>query len=338
MSKNTTFVLVAVAVACIVVVAGLTVMNVIGEDEKKGITFVQSTGEEMTVEKADRLVVLNTYASDILILLGANERVVGNTKAVINHEDYGAYYKKSTDVGSASKPSIDTIISLEPDLIIVNDSPSYDYTQLYNSGIPTAKINCNRHESMLADLKALGIIAGNESKAAELETWYNKSMDLVKSNEVTLSGAFEYWYQTLSVQPNGSTLGTIGELAGIRNIFEGTKSMTPELATIIEKNPQIYIIGHMSGTWSKENAKNGITSLCARSGFDQIDAVKNGKVYAASIGITSGFRCCVGAAWMASLINSEFTVDVDGLLKELNTIGGVNYSTDLVYTYSQAYA
>lgn len=331
-----------VAVVAIIAVIAFTQMGGNGSgdkpDQEKGITFTQSNGESMTIEKADKIVVLNTYVCDIFILLGANDKVVGTTSSVIKHEDYGAYYKNATNVGTASKPSLDTIISLSPDLIIVNDSSSYDYTQLYNSGIPTAKINCNRYDTMLSDLDSLAKIAGNTAKAKELKAWYEKCVRIVESNKKTESGAFEYYYSTLTVLPNATTVGSVGELGGIRNIFEGSSSIAPELGTIISLNPSIYVIAYMSGYWSIDNAKDGIVSLCNRDGFDQIDAVKNGKVYSASIGITSGFRCCVGAAWFASLVNPDFQVDVDSLLKELNNIGGVNYSTNLIYTYQQAYS
>ncbi len=332
-----------IIIAAVALIAAIAVTQMGGDSSKdtptdKGITFTQTNGESMTVDKADRIVVLNTYVCDILILLGANEKVVGTTSSVIKHEDYGIYYAKSTNVGSASKPSVDTIIALSPDLIIVNDSATYDYTQLYNSGIPVAKINCNRYDQMLGDLESLGKIAGNTSKASELKAWYEKCKKIVDTNKATASGAFEYYYSTLTVLPSGSTVGSIGELAGIRNIFEGTSSMAPELGTIISLNPSIYVIAYMSGYWTIDNAIDGIKVLCDRDGFEQIDAVKNGKVYAASIGITSGFRCCVGAAWFASLINPSFDVDVAGLLAELNTIGGVNYSTNLTYSYDQVFS
>jgi iron complex transport system substrate-binding protein len=241
------------------------------------ISINDDLGREITIkEYPKRIISLAPSSTEILFEIGAGDRLIGVT-------DYCNYPKEALTkekVGGFSNPNIEKIISLKPDLIVLYKSfPKEVFNQLEKSLPNTSFIvlDPKTYEDVMKNIILLGKAVGKENEARKvynnmLNGWLEiqKKVTSIKKSPKVL---FLIWNDPfISVSPS-TFLGDLLKKLKAKNIVENNEPEYPVLSLeyIISKNPDIIIIGEMSGI-SKDFIINHPI-------LKNTNAVKNNKVF-----------------------------------------------------------
>jgi iron complex transport system substrate-binding protein len=250
-----------------------------------------------------RIVSLSPSNTEILFAVGAGEQVVG----VTDYCDYPLIVKdkineeKITTVGGYWNPSIDTIASLKPDLVLVTtakctkkdnycrekctrrcETTTQVANQLKNMGLTVLTLFPHSLNDVLDDILTVGGICGNESEAVKLVQSLRERIDCVVAESRKIIHKprvyYENWNNPYMSISSGTWIGNLINLAGGTNIFGEAISEWPIISpeTIIQHNPDIIVFPVVTGVprfWgSFEEVKK-------RSGWAAISAVQNCRLY-----------------------------------------------------------
>jgi len=201
--------------------------------------------------------------TEILFALGAGAQVVGITTFC----DYPESTKYVTKVGDFSRPSIERIVGLKPDLVIVN-LPEQRYIK---ASLEKLKINI-----FISSPKALNDIyqeITDISKFLKKEREADSLINYMQTNIKPINPARKKRiYLELSPRPlitigHESFLNELVEIAGGENIFCDLDQLYPVVAQeeVIKRNPEIILLLHPEG-------------FKDRTGWQKISAIRNNKV------------------------------------------------------------
>jgi len=330
--KTAAIAAVAVILVCALAV-GLSVSN--DDNGNDGPITVVANGKTVTLEKpAERLVVYSKYIGEALIVMGATDKVAGVSKTIATDSNYASYYADVKNLG-ANNPAtgFDTVLELNPDLIITYGT--YDNDNAYKSGIPVLEIGASKISEVNNDIAVLGKVLGMEDRAQKILSWFNKYYDKVKDSSVTSDTTFLLEAASkskVSFMGPGSTMGYSLDLVKGKNVVSEGNYEYWSFDTVIPKNPDVILVLEYNANWNEEYLSSYREAVCARAGWDQIDAVKNGEVYSVSNDIVGGIRSVIGTMFFLSLMDPSYAdIDVSELVDEYNKIGGTTFNNKMVY-------
>ena len=99
------------------------------------LTLVDMLGREVMLPATPRRIVsLVPSATELIFALGGEDRLVGRT----DYCDYPPAAKSKPSVGGMITPSLETLVALRPDLVLVTTSGNREetFTKLKQIGIP----------------------------------------------------------------------------------------------------------------------------------------------------------------------------------------------------------
>lgn len=255
--------LAALAVSAILLSAGCTTSG--GEYP---VTLASYTFNE----QPDSVICLNDSVADIFIACGYEQKITARSDSCTQEELSDVH-----SVGSASKPNVDEIKKLNPDVVFADKTLSEDVrTQLKNANINVLTIVPATSTEELSVLygNICAVLDGNEtgrskgqSKAENLSLTMDDLQRIVPESEVMPTAC--YLYDINGKAASNETLG--GKLFSYANVINVcSESMTPQetLESIRLQNPQ-YI-------FCDKGVKEKIESS---EYFKNFTAVKNRHVY-----------------------------------------------------------
>ncbi len=235
-------------------------------------------GYNIELKEYKRVVAIDPAVVETMYLLGAEDKIVGI--AGTSRSKIWPYEKTSklNSVGNTSKPNVEKIISLEPDLVIVNGMSLGLVEVLKTKNIPVLINDTTKNfDSILESIKIYGEIFGKKLEAEKLYSETYKKMEDLKnaknSKKGSLRGVILYSVSPMMGFDANSLPGQILDIIGIENITYGLKGSRPIISPeyLLAKNPNI-IIGGM-GINSVEDIVN------ANPFVKETDAVKNNNVF-----------------------------------------------------------
>ena len=188
------------------------------------------------------IVSLSPAMTEIIYGLGADDRLVGVTTFC----DYPQQTKKKYRVGDFSNPSLERIVGLKPDLVIVNlPEQARIKRELEKLDINIFVSSPKTLNDIYEEIIKIGLIV-DKNKAADSLVAYMRAR-IVKNNEPN----WQRVYVELSPKPlitvgNPSFLNELLEMAGLKNIFADIDKAYPVVAQeeVIKRNPDIIIVLH----------------------------------------------------------------------------------------------
>lgn len=266
----------------------------------------------------NRIISLAPSNTEILFALGLGSNVVGvtnycnypqevNDRCDLPEESEG----KITRVGAPFPGfSIETIASLEPDLVLGFGYTLPEYVpQLEGLGLTVVILGPEDIEGILADILFIGKVTGMDETAIALTNEMKVGIANVLVKTARANDCPTVFYEIDGTDPTkpwtagpGSFVSALISLAGGENIGAGGPTQGFQISTeqILSVNPEIVILADVG--W-------GVTpeSVAARTGWDQISAVVNGKIYPIDPDLTSrpGPRIIQGLLEMARIIHPE---------------------------------
>ncbi|WP_321504614.1 ABC transporter substrate-binding protein [uncultured Methanoregula sp.] len=276
----------------------------------------QTTGPHYTVP-VQRIIVTNANSAELLIAIGAKDRIVGISDTVKNHPVLGLQFAGVPSIGSWQTPDVEKILSLHPDVVICYSSylPK-NIDRIASAGITILPVDCYKIDTLAADAKTLGHITGLETGSEKFVAFQEKYESLLRSRtagmqESALPRVYFESYSDYSTLTGGSGADTLVTMAGGRNIAALLPVSSPKVNAewLVAENPDVII--KVIATSQKDQDFKGLQEkISSRQNSGNISAVKNGRVYIISNDIVYGPRAIIGALYIAKILHPEKFADI----------------------------
>ena len=211
---------------------------------------VDSFGNSVPLKEYNKIIAADPAAVEIFYLIGGENKISAVAKTKINKIYPEEKTKLLESVGSITRPSIEKIISLNPDLVILNPMGAVKTAELLKKyNIPYFIDRSVTFDEIFLKTKIYGIFTGQEKNAEKLIE--NKKNKLLKiKNEIedkNLKGVILYSSSPLISFSKETIPSEIMEILKIKNIADsfphGKKGIiSPDV--MLTENPDI-IIGTM---------------------------------------------------------------------------------------------
>lgn len=229
-----------------------------------------------------RIISMSPSITETLFALGVGNRVVGVT-------DFCSYPKEACalpKIGGLLNPSVETWITLKPDLIIHQEDSHKLRINANNLGIQTLAVSMTRLENIYETLKTLGKILGCEADAEALiqqlqsgvERQRERLKDLPEKSALLLLGDGSDPGAALYAVGKNTFLGELLELAGGKNILTDPTLNYPKISKefILRHSPEIIIEAGPKANLSPAEKKE---KLRRWQQFPTLTAVQNNTIY-----------------------------------------------------------
>ena len=231
------------------------------------LVITDSNGNQVSFEKPpERIVAYDSDSVEILFAMGEGHRIAGTHDFV----DYPPETEAIPRVGGAFSINREKILELEPDLIYTFYAGSLP--DLENLGIKLLfikSLNSNL-DDVMEHFRLWGRITGNAQAAEEEVAKFQTRLDALKEKLAGVEKGPRIYHHTIDFwAPGGDTLpGAIYALLKVEFLtaeISQYQQMSPE--QIVVRDPEVIVTDAAA-----------VGQITGNSAFDQLAAVKNGRV------------------------------------------------------------
>jgi iron complex transport system substrate-binding protein len=242
------------------------------------LTLSDQTGRQVSLSALpERIVSLVPSVTETVFAIGARDRLVG----VTDFCDYPAAARLKPRVGGMLAPSLETIVTLKPDLVIATTAGNREETfaQLERLRIPVYVVNPVNVSDVLDLISRLGALTGHEAEAARLVATLQARIKAVSERVAPLPRPrvlYVLWPDPLIVPGRGALVSELIAKAGGDSVTAEASEDYPRysLEAAVARAPQVIVLanhGAGQGTISREKWER----------FTSLPAVKAGRLYTA---------------------------------------------------------
>ncbi len=221
-----------------------------------------------------RIISIAPGVTEMVFAIGAGKRLVG----VDTESDFPPEARGIQKVGSYVSPSLERIIALDPDLLLVSDLTSPQVVSaVEDKGIKVFVVAPESIKGIAQSMRKLGSILGAEESAEAAADEFERRVSAVEmrtKDQRARPGVYMEYYPYWTFGP-GSFGDDLIELAGGTNIGKKLRSPYAEVSNefVVSENPDAIVVtrGRHSSTT--------IDSVRNRSGWNSTNAVENNSIY-----------------------------------------------------------
>lgn len=239
------------------------------------ITVTDYLGRTITLEKpAQRIVALAPHIVENFYSAGAGHRLVG----AVDYCDYPADAKKIPRVGAISAYSLEAIVALKPDLVVVWNSGhgGKALPKLLDLGLNVYASDPKTLEDIARSIRDYGILSGNSAHAEKTAAEFTARHNALKkqySHQKTLSVFYQVWNQPLQTLNDQHIISDLIRLCGGANVFGDAPTIAPLIGieAVLTRDPDVIIasgMGEARPEWLDDWRK-----------YPSLKAVKNENLY-----------------------------------------------------------
>ena len=238
-------------------------------------------GTEVNIPtKIEKIISTAPSNTEVLMALGLGDKLV-------------AIDKYSTDIEGINtelpqidflNPDAETIIGLEPDIVIAsghNKTGSVEdpFKAISEAGIPVVYIpSSDSIDGIYKDIEFIADVVNERSKGKEIVDDMKAQVEEIKAIGDTITDKKSVYFEIspapyLSSFGKSTFLNEMIEIIGAKNIFENEEGwVSPTAEAIIDANPVVIITnaGYM---------ENPTEEIKSRDAWENINAIKNNEVY-----------------------------------------------------------
>ena len=238
-------------------------------------------GTEVNIPtKIEKIISTAPSNTEVLMALGLGDKLV-------------AIDKYSTDIEGINtelpqidflNPDAETIIGLEPDIVIAsghNKTGSVEdpFKAISEAGIPVVYIpSSDSIDGIYKDIEFIADVVNERSKGEEIVDDMKAQVEEIKAIGDTITDKKSVYFEIspapyLSSFGKSTFLNEMIEIIGAKNIFENEEGwISPTAEAIIDANPDVIITnaGYM---------ENPTEEIKSRDAWENINAIKNNEVY-----------------------------------------------------------
>ena len=196
---------------------------------------------------AQRIVSLVPGATEVLFAIGAGERVAG----VSSFDHWPAEVERLPRVGGLIDPDLEAILTLRPDLAIIDPSQGSLRRQLAVSGIATYEYATADVADLLRNMRAIGDLLGLSNRAAQSADRLRADLDAVRARYASddppsvlmVFGRRDGSFAELWVNGGIGFLEELTAIAGGRNVFGDVErpGFKAGLEAVIARVPDVVV-------------------------------------------------------------------------------------------------
>ena len=238
-------------------------------------------GTEVNIPtKIEKIISTAPSNTEVLMALGLGDKLV-------------AIDKYSTDIEGINtelpqidflNPDAETIIGLEPDIVIASGhnktgSAEDPFKAISEAGIPVVYIpSSDSIDGIYKDIEFIADVVNERSKGKEIVDDMKAQVEEIKAIGDTITDKKSVYFEIspapyLSSFGKSTFLNEMIEIIGAKNIFENEAGwVSPTAEAIIDANPDVIITnaGYM---------ENPTEEIKSRDAWENINAIKNNEVY-----------------------------------------------------------
>ena len=275
------------------------------------VTVTDAAGREVTIEEEPEKLVSGYYiTTSMLIALGHADKLVGIEAKADTRPIYALAAPELLElpsVGTAKEFDLEGCAALEPDLVILPLKLKDTVPALEELGLTVITVNPESLEQLNETIRLFNAAIGDPVKGWELLDYNQQTQEFlaekladVERPRVYLAGNSSY----LSTAGAAMYQNTLLEMGGGENVaaeLEDTYWADVSYEQLLSWNPEVIIMAS-DAAYSKDE-------LLADPQLQQLDAVKNGRVYAMPSAFESWDSpvpsALVGSRWVASVLHGE---------------------------------
>ena len=252
---------------------------------------------------AQRVISLVPSVTETIIALGAGDRIVGRTEY-----DRDSSLAAVPLIGRGLSPSVEGIIELRPDLVVVwaSDKRGDMRGQLERANIPVLAFEVQDTTDAFRVVRVMGTALGRQVAGGELLDSLRASLKETESIAKQRSRR-RVFYVVYNDPPMTAGPGTfidqLLDIAGADNVFEDATSKWPtvSLEEVVKRDPDIVVlpVGEMSAQVGER--------LRSTAGWRDLRAVRNGCVALVDADLVNrpGTNVAIAARRLEVLLHDE---------------------------------
>jgi iron complex transport system substrate-binding protein len=230
-----------------VLVAGLLLLY--STVSTAGPSVVDSAGRTVTLQQpATRIVGLAPHIVENIFSAGAGEKLVG----VVSYSDYPEQAKSIPQVGSAYAWSLESLVALSPDLVVLWGSGNgmASLAQLERLGIPVYVSEPRKLADIGESIRDIGELAGTSIIARQQAAQFEATISALDAQYGTAEppGVFyQIWNNPLQTVNGEHMISHVIQLCGGRNVFGAETQLAPRigLESVLQADPQVIVASGM---------------------------------------------------------------------------------------------
>lgn len=238
------------------------------------LSVKDSAGRQVSLDAPPSAIVsLSAGHTEMLYAIGAG----GQVSAADSYSDCPAAAADLPHLDAFS-PSVESIVALEPDLVIIFFDPGGLVDALTSAGVRAIVLEApDSVDGVFAQMELLGKATGHPAEAADAVTAMRGSIRTITGEIAGITSAPAVFHEvdsTYFTAGPGSFIADLYATLKARNIADATGEAYPQMSAeaVIAADPQVIIL-------ADEDAGESPETVAKRPGWSGIAAVKDGRVY-----------------------------------------------------------
>ena len=261
-----------------------------------------------------RIVSTAPSITETLFAVGAGPHVAG----VTNFCHYPPEAMRIRKIGTYLQPHTETILSLEPDLVITEASPLHTRDQFQAMGLKVLRVRFESIGDVLESIRTIGAATGNSGRAEAVVASIRRDLDAVRARVagrppvplMFIVGRTPNALEGIVVTGSAAYMNEVMKIAGGRNVFADAAGRYFRISheEIIARDPAVILdMGDMADTKAVTEQHRRSVEVLWRTEMPILRAVRTGRVHAVAsdIYVVTGPRVAECARAFARILHPE---------------------------------
>ncbi len=199
-------------------------------------------------QTARRIVSLAPHATENLFAAGAGARIVG----AVDYSDFPEAAKRIPRVGGYSRPDLEAIVALKPDLIVTWQSGNADAVvdTLKSLGFVVYQSQLDQLEDIPAAIETLGRLAGTEVVANPAAARFRQRLADLRgqyANRPIVPVFYQVWHRPLLTVGGSQIISDVIRLCSGENVFAALPTKAPGVSVeaVLAADPEAIVASGM---------------------------------------------------------------------------------------------
>ncbi|WP_084005252.1 cobalamin-binding protein [Gilvimarinus polysaccharolyticus] len=213
------------------------------------INVVDARGKSIQLKApAKRIIALAPHLVENVYSAGAGNNLV----AAVSYSDYPPEAQNLPQVGSYKTVSLESILALKPDLVLVWSSGNGLATanQLERLGITVYVDEPRTLDDIAHEVRTIGLLAGTTTVANKITDAWLARLQMLRQTHLdsaVVSVFYQVWNQPLQTLNGEHLVSDVIRLCGGRNAFADALSLAPKInvESVLGRNPDTIVASGM---------------------------------------------------------------------------------------------
>jgi len=198
-------------------------------------------------DPARRIIALTPALAEIVFAVGTGDRLAG----VSSFCTFPPEVRSIPSCGGAFNPSLERIVALDPDLILIQGEHRKVRDLAEARGIPIRRIDLERLDDLWAAIRTIGRAVGDEDRAAALEASLRGRLEAIRARirntprvrTLLVAGRMPGGFAGLTAIGGASFISDLLEIAGGENVFGDIDFAYPSVSreSLVRRAPEVII-------------------------------------------------------------------------------------------------